>query len=191
MRKEESALSFGDDRTQTTHALKKTSLLAKVGDTRAIVVREHLVAEDGVGDLGGVDEVHLEEAGLEVSLLGTVLLESVEEERGGLLDHVLRHEDIDNLWNERGQRGERTGRDNRAPTHPLDVHQRSTLVVDKLTGKLGSLIGVEASDVLEKRGVVGSVVDALGVDDNLGKLSSLGEAGAVGRGSSLATYRSG
>lgn len=66
-------------------------------------------------------------------------------------------------------------------SHPFDVDQRSTLIVDELSGKLGSLIGVNASDVLKKRGVVGRVVDALGVDDNLGELTRLGEAGAVGK----------
>ena len=60
-------------------------------------MREHLIAEDGVGDLRGVDEVHLEQTGLEMSLLGAVLLESVEKEGGSLLDHVLRHEDVDHL----------------------------------------------------------------------------------------------
>lgn len=59
---------------------------------------EHVVREDRISDLGRVDEVHLEEASLEVSLLGLVVLQGVEEERGSLLDHVLSSEDVDNLY---------------------------------------------------------------------------------------------
>lgn len=50
----------GAQRARQTDALQETSLLAKVGDARAVVVREHFVAEDGVGDLRSVNEVHLE-----------------------------------------------------------------------------------------------------------------------------------
>lgn len=67
-------------RREKTHALKEPSLLAQVGDARAVVVREHLVAEDCVGDLRRVHEVHLEKTSLKSTLLGTVLLERVEEE---------------------------------------------------------------------------------------------------------------
>lgn len=62
-------------------------------------------------------------------------------------------------------------------THSLDIDKRSSLVVDKLSCELGSVIGVDASDVLEERGIVGGVVDALRVDDDLGELTRLGEAG--------------
>lgn len=140
-----------------THALEKAGLLAEVGDPRAVVVREHLVAEDRVRDLGRVDEVHLEQARLERALLGAVLLERVEQERGRLLDHVLRHEDVHDA---------------------LNVDQRAALVVDELPGELGALVRVQAGDVLQERRVVGRVVDPLGVDDDLGELSRLGEAGA-------------
>jgi hypothetical protein len=78
-------------------ALKEAGLLTEVGDAGLVVVREHLVGEDGIGNLGCVHEVHLEETGLEGTLFGLVLLESVEEEGSCLLDHVLRHEDVDNL----------------------------------------------------------------------------------------------
>jgi hypothetical protein len=66
-------------------------------------------------------------------------------------------------------------------THSLNVDQRAVLVVYELSSKLGSLVGIQAGDVLEEGGVVGGVVDSLGVDDDFGELSSLGEActGAV------------
>lgn len=47
-----------------TYPLEQAGLLAKVGDSWPIVVREHLVAQDGVCDLRSVHEVHLEEARL-------------------------------------------------------------------------------------------------------------------------------
>ena len=58
---------------------------------------EHLVTKNGVGDLRGMEEVHLEETRLEGALLGLVILEGVKQERSGRLDHVLRHEDVDHL----------------------------------------------------------------------------------------------
>lgn len=63
--------------------------------------------------------------------------------------------------------------------HPLDVDKRPGFVVDELASKLGSLIRVEAGDVLQERSVVGGVVNPLGVDDDLGELASLSEAGAA------------
>lgn len=114
-----------------------------------------MVPEDGVGDLRRVDEVHLEQASLQVPLLGLVVLERVEEERSRLLNHVLAHEDVDDA---------------------LDVDKRAHLVVDELRGKVGAVLRVQPRNVLQKRGVVGSVADALGVDDDLGILARLGKA---------------
>ncbi len=42
-------------------------------------------------------QIHLEEAGLKRSLAGPIVLESVEEEGGALLHHVLLHEHVHNL----------------------------------------------------------------------------------------------
>lgn len=53
----------------------------------------------------------------------------------------------------------------RVETHPLNVDQRSTLVVHELSGKLGTLLRVDTSDVLKKLSVVGLVVDSLRVQD--------------------------
>ncbi|KAI3480029.1 hypothetical protein L1887_57805 [Cichorium endivia] len=137
-------------------ALEEAGLLAEVGDAGTIVVGEHVVAEDGVGDLRSVDEVHLEQARLEVGLFGLVVLERVEEEAGGLLDHVLAHEDVGDA---------------------LDVDERAGVVGDEAGGELGALLGVGADDVLEEGCVVGGVADLLGVEDDLVKLAGLGKAG--------------
>ena len=50
---------------------------------------ENFVAEDRVCNLGGVHEVHLQKTSLQMAMLRLVVLKSVQEERGGLLDHVL------------------------------------------------------------------------------------------------------
>ena len=80
-----------------TNALEEVGLLAKVRDPGTVVVSEHLVAEDRIGDLRSVDEVHLEKTRLKRTLLGAVLLERVEEEGRRLLVHALRHKDVDDL----------------------------------------------------------------------------------------------
>lgn len=80
-----------------TDLLKETSFFAQVGDPWTIVVGEHLLAQDGIGDLGRVDQVHLEQTRLQVPLLWQVVLERFEQEGGRLLDHILGHEDIDDL----------------------------------------------------------------------------------------------
>ena len=48
------------------------------------------------------EEVHLQEACLELPLIGTVVLEGIQQEGGTLLDQVHLHEHINNL---RGVRG--------------------------------------------------------------------------------------
>ena len=63
-----------------SYPLQQSGLLAKVGNPWAIVVREHFVTKDGVSDLWGVHEVHLEETRLQMTLLRLVLLESIEQE---------------------------------------------------------------------------------------------------------------
>ena len=89
-------------------------------------------------------------------LLRLIILQGIEQEAGRLLDHILRHENIH---------------------HPFDINKRACLVVDELAGELGALLGVNAHDVLEELGVVGSEVDFLRVEDNLVELAGLGEAG--------------
>lgn len=106
-----------------------------------------------------------------MGLLGFVLLEGIEEERGGLLNHVLRHKDVDDT---------------------LDVDERSGFVVDERLSEFGALVRVETSNMLQERGVIGRVVDLctlvtskvawgssethpLRVDDDLLMLTGLGE----------------
>lgn len=103
-------------------------------------MREHLVAQDGVGNLRRVHEVHLEQPGLERALLGLVVLERVEEEARRLREEVLSHEDV---------------------CDSLEVDHRAVLVVDQLGGKLGGLLGADADQVLKQLDVVGSVARLL------------------------------
>ena len=101
-------------------SLEESRLLTQLGDVRLVVVGEHLVAHDGVGDLqdkvsgqdfrtrleadlGGSEEVHLQQTSLEVTFSRFVVLESVKEEGRALLDHVHLHEHIHHL---RGRGGE-------------------------------------------------------------------------------------
>lgn len=80
-----------------TYPLQEASLFTKVGDTRAIVMREHLVTEDRISDLRRMQQVHFQQACLEVSLFWLVVLQSVEEERRRRLYHILRHEYVNHL----------------------------------------------------------------------------------------------
>ena len=65
-------------------------------------------------------------------------------------------------------------------THAFDIDERAGFVVDELASKLGTMVGIQAGDVLEERRVVRRVVDSLGVHDDLRKLTRLGEARSVG-----------
>ena len=48
--------------------LQQASLFAQAGDVGAVVVGEHVVAHDGVGDLRRGHQVHLQQACLQWSL---------------------------------------------------------------------------------------------------------------------------
>ena len=52
--------------------MQQTSLLAKVGDSGAVIVGEHVITKDRIGNLRGVNQVHLQKSGLEMALLGFV-----------------------------------------------------------------------------------------------------------------------
>lgn len=58
---------------------------------------EHLIAQNGISNLRSVDEVHFQQASLESTFFRLVIFKSIQKEGSGLLDHVLRHKDIDNL----------------------------------------------------------------------------------------------
>jgi hypothetical protein len=111
-------------------------------------VAEHVVTKDGIGDLRSMNQVHLQKSGLEMALLGLVVLESVKQERGCGLDHILRHEDIDDLKNASCLVDELTSE--KSLTYTLDVHKRSRLVVGQLSSKFGALVGVGPHDVLKQ-----------------------------------------
>ena len=60
-------------------------------------MREHFITENGIRDLRRMDEVHLEETGLQMALLGSILLQSIQQEGCCRLDHILRHKDVHDL----------------------------------------------------------------------------------------------
>lgn len=60
---------------------------------------EHFIAKDGICNLRGVHEVHLQQASLEVSLLWQIVFQCFEQELGRLLYHSLRLEDVGDLEN--------------------------------------------------------------------------------------------
>lgn len=104
-------------------SLIETGLLTQLCDSRSIVMREHVVTKDSVGDLRSINKIHLKEASLQVALLRLVVLESIEKERGGRLDLALGLEDVDNTFN---------------------INQRTSLMVCQLSSKLGGLFGIDA-----------------------------------------------
>ena len=79
------------------YPLQQSSLLAQVGNSGSVVVREHFITKDGISNLRRVNQVHLQESGLEVTLLRFILLERIQEEGRRGLNHVLGHENIHNL----------------------------------------------------------------------------------------------
>lgn len=119
-------------------------------------MREHLIAEDSVRDLRRVQQVHLQQLSLQMTLLRLVLLERIQQKARRGLNHILRHENIDDA---------------------LDVDQRTALIVHELGGELGALVRVCAHDVLQKADVVGVEADFVGVEQDLVRLAGLGEAG--------------
>ena len=72
-----------------TYLWQQTSLLAKVGNSRPVVMVEHISTEDGISDLRCVNQVHLQETSLEMALLRLVVLQRIQQERSRLLNHIL------------------------------------------------------------------------------------------------------
>lgn len=116
-------------------------------------MRKHLVAEDRVGDLRCVDKVHLQKSSLQVPLLGLVVFERVEQERCRRLNHILGHKDVDNLDEQRLNDNQELSRAC-STTYPLNVHERSSLVINELHRKLGPLLGVRAHDMLQQGSII-------------------------------------
>ncbi|PNY29194.1 Uncharacterized protein TCAP_00893 [Tolypocladium capitatum] len=135
--------------------LRQAGLLAELGNPRLVKVREHVVAEDSLGHLGRVHQVHLEQASLQASVLWLVFLERIKKESSSLLDHALRLENV---------------------TDTLKVDQRALLAIGQGGSKLGALLRVDADDVLQELDVVRLVAGLGRVGQNLVKLPGLGEA---------------
>ena len=133
----------------------QASLLAELRDAGPVVVGELALAEDGVGDVGKGDEVDLEHLGLHRRLVLPVLLEHVEEEAGGLPDHVALEEEIrDGVEIQRG---------------------RLHLAHLQRDGHRALRVGHERG--LEEVGVVGLVIRHLAVLAHLLELPARGERG--------------
>jgi hypothetical protein len=85
-------------------------------------MREHVVAKNSVSNLGGINQVHLQETSLQMTLLWSILLKSIQQESSSRLNHALRLENID---------------------HAIDVDQRATLVVCELSANfIDPFVGV-------------------------------------------------
>mmetsp|Transcript_44228 Transcript_44228/g.109911 ORF Transcript_44228/g.109911 Transcript_44228/m.109911 type:complete len:449 (-) Transcript_44228:1468-2814(-) len=74
--------------------LHETRFLAEHSDARLVVVSEHLICHDGIGNLRGGHQVHLEQTCLQSSFFRLVPLEHVEKERGALLQAIVLHEHV-------------------------------------------------------------------------------------------------
>mmetsp|Transcript_102832 Transcript_102832/g.290759 ORF Transcript_102832/g.290759 Transcript_102832/m.290759 type:complete len:976 (+) Transcript_102832:1169-4096(+) len=138
--------------------LHEARLLAELADVVAVVVREHVHLQDGLGDLGRLLQVHGQQLRLELGLVGPVLLQSLQQDRRGLLEPVLVHEDLDHLVD-------------------VDERRRAGLALQQALRKAGGALGVRHDHVLKQERVVGLVADLLDVGDNLVVLALLHEAG--------------
>jgi hypothetical protein len=134
-------------------ALRQPRPLAQLPNRRAVVVAEHFVLQDGVGDLGRpAAQVHLEQLGLEVAFFGAVVLERLEQKRRGFLDAVRRHEQVH---------------------HARGLHQ---LRRRELLGELERARRVLPRQALEHVRVVRPKAHFGGVGDNLVELAALEHA---------------
>ena len=121
-----------------------------------VVVREHLVAENSVCDLGCVHQSSSQEVWSEGGPARDWLARKhIKQECCGLLNHALRLEDVD-----------------------------STLYVDKANvllcnsrRKLSTLLGVGTDNVLQQTVEIGSVANRARVGKNLFEVTGLGHGG--------------
>merc|ERR1712106_335899 len=58
-------------------SLKKSRLFTETGDVSSVIMREHLIAHDGISDLRSSHEVHLQEPRLKRPLTGSVVFKSI------------------------------------------------------------------------------------------------------------------
>ena len=141
---------------KTAYPLNESSLFSEIRNSRPIVMRKHLVTQYGISNLRRIDQVHLQQSSLQSSLFWLVILESIEEEGSSLLNHVLRHEDIDNS---------------------LQIDQRSRFIIDELSCEFRCFIGIGSSEVLKELGIVGRVIDLFRIQQDLVELPKLGKRG--------------
>jgi hypothetical protein len=127
---------------EIAYPLNEPRLFSEVGNPRPIIMRKHLITQNRISDLRSIDQVHLQQSSLKSSLFRLVLLERIEEEGSSLLNHVLRHEDIDDS---------------------LQIDQRTGFIIYELTCEFRCFIGVGSSEVLEEGSVIGRVVYLLRV----------------------------
>jgi hypothetical protein len=57
--------------------LQEASLFAQIGDSRAIVVREHFVAEYCIRNLWCVNKIHFKQARLQVALFCFIVFKGI------------------------------------------------------------------------------------------------------------------
>jgi hypothetical protein len=127
---------------EIAHSLNESSLFSEIRNPRPIVMRKHLITQNRISDLRSINQVHLQQPSLKSSLFRLVVLERIEEEGSSLLNHVLRHEDIDDS---------------------LQIDQRTGFVVNELTCEFRCFVGVGSCEVLQEGSIVGRVIYLLGV----------------------------
>ena len=75
--------TFSDDNQKSSqsdsHLLQEASFLTQIGNSGAIVMGEHFVAEYCISNLWCMDKIHLKEAGLQVALFWFVIFESIQQ----------------------------------------------------------------------------------------------------------------
>ena len=138
----------------TIHLLQKACLLTQVRNPWTIIVCKHFISKGCICHLQCMYQVHLKKMCLQMRLFWLVVLESIEEEGCGLLNHVLGHEDVNDMFN---------------------VDRWAALVVHELGCKLGSLLRVRRHGMLKKSHVIRLEVDFLWVQNNLLQLAGFGE----------------
>lgn len=75
--------------TLIAYPLQQASFLAKICNAWAVIVRKHFIPKNSISDLRSVDQIHLKQASLQVTMLWFVVLESIQKEGCGRLYHVL------------------------------------------------------------------------------------------------------
>mmetsp|Transcript_88548 Transcript_88548/g.255375 ORF Transcript_88548/g.255375 Transcript_88548/m.255375 type:complete len:341 (-) Transcript_88548:1135-2157(-) len=136
--------------------LHEAGLLAELADVGAVVMREHVHLQDGLRDLRRLLQVHREQLRLQRGLVGPVSLQGLEQDRRGLLQPVLLHEDFDD-----------------------HIHVDERLAVRRVQQVLREVRGglrVGHEHLLKQLRVVRLVADLLHVGQNLVVLGRLREA---------------